>query len=1039
MNLAQFSVKNWQFMLVLFLGVAALGINSLLNMPRGEDPEFTAPQFAVVVVYPGTDARDMEELVVDPAEKRFNELDNIEHVITTVGDGLAVFRVEYQYSEDPDEKYQELVREVNALRAELPEDVFSIKINRFSPSDVNIVQVALQSEVLSDKALGNYADELKERLEKVKSLKNVEDWGYPKSTVQVSLNIEKMAQQGITLNRILGALQAENRNIPGGSVQVGARKFNVKTTGKYESLAEIRNTIIATSGLGGEPQKIIYLRDVADVSENLEDETHITRLNGHRAVLVTASQKLGENIQKVGEQINPIIDDFAKTLPLSVKLTKNFDQAASVNKRLGHFVQDFAIAILLVSLTLLPLGFRAAIVVMISIPLSLAIGLSLLNAFGFSINQLSIVGLIVALGILVDDSIVVVENIERYMRNGFSRKEAAIRATSQITLAVIGCTTTLVLAFLPLLFLPEGSGDFIRSLPMAVVTTVLASLVVSLTIVPFLSSRILKESHNPEGNIFLRALKKLISGSYSKLLHVALARPVLTLLMAGAIFGLAVSQAGRAGFGLFPASEKAQFLINVETPEGSSLSETNRVARYVESQLKTDPEIRYATTNVGKGNPRIYYNVIQRNEATNFAQFFVQLTDVEPAEKRRLIDKYRERFALYPNAKIEVKDFEQGPDQEAPIAIRVFGENLDTLRAVATRVEATLKQTPGAIYVNNPLATRKTDLRIRVNKEKAGLLGLSIADINRTIRMAVAGLTVGTFQPPDSDRDAGPDEYSIDVTLPKGRRSDASVTNQTVLNNLYVNTVRGMAVPLRQVAELEFETGTNLIKHYDKDRFVSVTAFVKTGYLVDNVYTDVLKKLDTMHFPPGFRYVAAGELESRSKSFGGLGTIILITIFGFMAVLILEFGTLKSTVIVLSVIPLGVIGAIAALLLTGNPFSFVAIIGLIALIGIEVKNSILLVDFTNQLRAEGMPLIDAIEHAGEVRFVPIVLTSLTAIGGLMPLALEGNPLYSPLAWVLIGGLISSTLLSRIVTPVVYKLLPPKVVTKAQVVNEFQTV
>ncbi|WP_394343312.1 efflux RND transporter permease subunit [Spirosoma sordidisoli] len=1012
--LSSFSVKNWQFMLVLFLGVAALGVNSLLNMPRGEDPEFVAPQFSVVVVYPGTDALDMEELVVDPAEKRFNELDNIKHVVTNVDDGVAAFRIEYEYEQNPDEKYQEIVREVNALRSELPADIFSIKILKFSPSDVNIVQVALQSEVASDKELGQYAENLREQLEKVKSLKNVSDWGYPKGVVRVSLNIEKMAQEGIPTNRVVGALQAENANVPGGSVQVGTRKFNVKTAGKYESLDQIRNTIVSTNG-----QKIVYLRDIADVSENLDDETHITRLDGHRAVLVTASQKIGENIQKVGEQINPIIDNFARSLPPHIKLTKNFDQAASVNKRLGHFVQDFVIAILLVSLTLLPLGFRAAVVVMISIPLSLAIGLTLLNALGFSINQLSIVGLIVALGILVDDSIVVVENIERYLREGYSRKEAAIRATSQITLAVIGCTTTLILAFLPLLFLPEGSGDFIRSLPMAVVMTVLASLIVSLTIVPFLSSRILKESHNPNGNIFLRALKRLISGSYSRLLHAALRKPVVTLLVALAIFGLALSQAGRAGFALFPASEKPQFLINIETPEGSSLSETNRVARYVESQLKNEPAIRHFTTNVGKGNPRIYYNIIQRNESANFSQFFVQLTDVEPAEKRAIIDTYRERFAHYPNARIEVKDFEQGPAQEAPVAIRIFGENLDTLRSVAARVETVLKQTPGTIYVNNPLANRKTDMRINVNKEKAGLLGLSIADINRTIRLAVAGLNAGTFKAPNSD-----DEYTITVTLPKGR-----ITDPTVLNNLYVNTLTGAAVPLRQVADLQFETGTSQIRHYDKDRFVTVTGFVKTGYLVDNVYTDVLQKLDAMKFPAGFRYVAAGELESREQSFGGLGTIILVTVFGFLAVLILEFGTLKSTLIVLSVIPLGIIGAIAALLLTGNPFSFVAIIGLIALIGIEVKNSILLVDFTNHLREEGMPLVEAIEHAGEVRFVPIVLTSLTAIGGLMPLALEGNPLYSPLAWVLIGGLISSTLLSRIVTPVLYKLLPPRVDVK----------
>lgn len=1025
MNLSEFSVKNWQFMLVLFLGVAALGINSLLTMPRGEDPEFTAPEFAVAVIYPGTDAISMEDLVVTPAEKRFNELDNIKHIITNVDDGLAVFRLQYQYGQDPDEKYQEVVREVNALRAELPADVFDVRINKFSPTDVSIVQLALQSEVASDAELARYATRLRKQLEKVKSLKNVRDWGYPDGIVRVSLNIDRMAQEGIPANRVLGAIQGENTTIPGGSLQIGTRRFNVKTAGAYQSLDEIRQTIVSTNG-----QKIIRLGDIAEVAMAREETTYITRLDGHRSVLLTASQKLGENISKVGQQINPVIESFTKTLPPHIKLVKNFDQAASVDKRLSRFATDFAIAILLVSLTLLPLGFRAALVVMISIPLSLAIGLSLLDLLGYSINQLSIVGLIVALGILVDDSIVVVENIERYLREGYSKREAAIRATRQITLAVIGCTTTLILAFLPLLFLPESSGDFIRSLPMAVITTVLASLLVSLTIVPFLSSRLLKHSHNPDGNIFLRALKRGISGTYSRLLDVALRHRLITLLVAAGIFGGALLLAGQLGFALFPASEKPQFLINIETPEGSSLDETNRVARYVESKLRQDRAIRHFTTNVGRGNPRIYYNVIQRNESTNFAQFFVQLYDVEPAGKRALIDHYRSLFALFPNAKIEVKDFEQGPTQEAPIAIRLFGENLDSLQATAARVEAVLARTPGTLYVNNPLANRKTDLRIRINKEKAGLLGLSIADINRTIRLAIAGLNVGAFNPPASGNDDDPSDYTISVTLPKGR-----ITDPSILNTLYVNTVTGGAVPLRQVADLQFETGTNQVRHYDKDRYVSITAFVRTGYLVDDVYGEVLQQLDKLRMPAGFRYVAAGELESREESFGGLGTIILITVFGFMAVLILEFGTLKSTLIVLSVIPLGIIGAIVALYLSSNPFSFVAIIGLIALIGIEVKNSILLVDFTNQLREGGMGVGEAIREAGEVRFVPIVLTSLTAIGGLMPLAQEGNPLYSPLAWVLIGGLVSSTLLSRIVTPVLYSLLPPRVTPRPTIADE----
>lgn len=1005
-------------MLVLFLGVTALGINSLLNMPRGEDPEFTLPQFAVVVVYPGTDALDMEKLIVDPAEKRFNELANIKHIVTNVDDGLAVIRVEYQYDQDPEEKYQEIVREVNALRTELPADIYDLHINRYSPTDVNIVQVGLLSEVASDRELGNYAEKLTSGLEKITSLKNVKEWGNAKGIVQISLNTARLAQAHIPVNQVAAALQSENTNIPAGNLQIGKRKFNVKTSGDYKSLEQIRNTIISSDG-----KSTIRLSDIAEVNFDQEEATHITRLNGHRAVLVTASQKEGENIDRVGKQINLVIEAFAKTLPAHIKLVKNFDQSATVNHRLSGFAMDFVIAILLVSLTLLPLGMRAALVVMISIPLSLAIGLTLLDVFGFSINQLSIVGLIVALGILVDDSIVVVENIERYLRNGFSKKQAAIRATSQISLAVVGCTVTLILAFLPLLFLPESAGDFIRSLPMAVVVTVFASLVVSMTIVPFLSSRILKEPHHPEGNIFMRALTKLISSSYSRVLDAALNKPVITLLVVTVIFAGALSLSGRVGFALFPASEKPQFMINIETPDGSSIQETNRISREIEGQLKKDGQIKYYTTNVGKGSPQIYYNIIPRNEAANFSQFFVQLEEMSPVEKRKLIDHYREKFALYPNAKIEVKDFEQGPLQEAPIAIRVFGENLDTLRNVASQVETLLKKTPGTIYVSNPLANRKTDLRILVNKEKAGLLGLATADINRTIRLAVAGLNVGTFKTSAVPGLSGKDDFPIKITVPK-TQTENTISEQSVLSDLYVNTVNGAAAPLAQITDLQFESGTSQIRHYDKDRFVTITAFTKTGYLLDDVYNEVIAKLDQQKLPEGFHYQAAGELESRQQSFGGLGTIILITVFGFFGVLILEFGTLKSTVIVLSVIPLGVIGAIAALLLSGNPFSFIAIIGLIALIGIEVKNSILLVDLTNQLREDGMPLEEAIRQAGEVRFVPIVLTSLTAIGGLMPLALEQNPLYSPLAWVLIGGLISSTLLSRIVTPVLYKLLPP---------------
>ena len=1011
MKWIEFSVKNYQFTLVVFLGVLALGVFSLLNMPRGEDPEFESPTFSMVAIYPGASPTDMEELVVDPIERSVSGLDDIKEITTDITDGLAVFRIDFDYSSDPDEKYQELVREVNSIRGDLPEDLYKLDINRFSPSDVNIVQFALISENAAYAELEALAEVFVEQLEKNKNLKNVTLHGAPDRKVQVYLDLARMGEQGVPVNRVLGALQSGNVNIPGGSIHVGSRKFNVKTTGTFASLEEIGQTVVFTAG-----EKIVYLKDVADIREEYDAESYLARYNGHRAVFVSAAQKPGKNISEIREDVLAQATDFEAGLPAHVDFATVFDQGESVTRRLGRFAKDFAIAIFLVLITLLPLGTRASIVVMISIPLSLAIGLSLMNMLGYTINQLSIVGMIVALGILVDDSIVVVENIERYLREGRSKRDAAIDATKQITLAVLGCTATLIFAFLPLVFLPEASGDFIRSLPMAVITSVLASMVVSLTVVPFLSSRLLREHDNPEGNIFLRALKRLIGATYSRLLDRALRRPGITLAITVAIFIGTLSLVPIVGFSLFPASDKPMFLVNVETPAGTNLYETDRITQQVEDTLLSTAGIRNFATNVGKGNPRIYYNVFQQNESSNFAQLFVQLSNEDLKEKRAIIASLRERLAGIPNAKVTVKDFEQGPPVEAPLAYRLIGDDLDTLRSLAFRLEQLVAATEGAMYVDNPLRTLPTDLRVVVNKDKAAMSGVATSDVDRMVRLGIAGLEIGNFRQADGE------EMPIRVALER----EGLAPGYEVFDHIFLTNFAGASLPLKQIASVGFETTPNQVRHFDKERFVTVSAFVQDGYNTGNINSEIEGKLAQMELPEGYRFEVAGEAESRQDSFGGLEIIILITSFGFISILLLEFRTFKSTLIVLSVIPLGVIGAILMLWATGETLSFTATIGLIALVGIEVKNSILLVDFTNQLREQGMGVEEAIREAGEVRFVPILLTSLTAIGGLTALVIEYSPLYSPLALVLIGGLISSTLLSRLVTPVMYKLLPPKI-------------
>ncbi len=1013
MKITNYAIKNYQFTLIIVLMVAALGISSILNMPRSEDPSMNAPSFPVTVIYPGTSPKDMEELVVKPLEKKIDELDDIKSIKTTINDGLAVLFVEFDYSSNVNDKYQELTREVNSLRSQLPQDIYSIEVQKVDPSSVNILQMELVSENASRDRMRKYAKGLQADLEKVEGLKEVEIEGLPDPIIRVDLKTGKMAHLKIPLTAVANALKSELANIPGGTINEGHKAFNIKTNTDFDSLAQIKNIIITGSRQGS-----VYLKDLANVYFDYAPQKHIVRLNGHRAVSVVAALKKGENITDVQKAYLPVIKKFKESLPGNLELILHFDQAENVSRRLGELGEDFLIAIGLVLLTLLPLGNRASLVVMLAIPLSLSIGVILLNLLGYSLNQLSIVGFVVALGLLVDDSIVVVENIERWMREGHSRLQATKKATGQITKAVLGCTATLIIAFMPLLFLPDESGDFIRSLPVAIIATVFGSMIVALTVVPFFSSKILRPSETEHGNLFLQYLQKGIHKTYAPLLDKGLKHPVVTLIIAAIIFGGALLLIPVIGMSLFPSSEKPQFLVDVTAPLQSNLSYTDSVMHKLEEELKENPAVQYYTSNVGKGNPQIYYNVLQENEHSNFGEIFVQLKpDVNADEKRAIIEQLREKWTPFEGAKVEVKDFQQGTPMAAPVEVKLLGDNLDTLRLLASRVEDMLVATNGTMYVKDPVRNLKSDIAVHLDKAKAQSLGVPSVNVSRAVRMAIAGMPVGVFTDPNEDNK----DYNILLTT-----AHPAYPDLTVFNKIYVNNIQGEAIPLNQIADLKLETSPVSIKHLNKIRTVSVTSFVRKGFLTDEVNQEVIDKMKQFKLPEGYRYQMGGEVEGRSASFHGFTNIILVASFLFIAVLLLQFGTFKSVFIVLSVIPLGIVGAVIALMITGHTLSFVATIGLIALAGIEVKNTILQVDFTNELREQGMPLIEAVEKAGEARFLPIILTTMTAIGGLIPIALSSNPLISPLAIVMIGGLISSTLLSRIVTPVMYKLMPPKI-------------
>lgn len=1009
-KISGFFVRNWQFTLVLFGLLAMMGLNTFQHIPRAEDPDFPIPFAVITVVMPGADPADMEKLIVKPIEDAVNGLDDLENIASRAEDGVASISVQFSWSvPDPDKSYDDVVREINALRERLPAGIQVLQVDKFRSSLTNTVQVALVSETASARELEDVAKDLRDAIDRAAGVRETKIWGLPASEVRVAVNFGRLTALQIPVTAVANAIGAESSDIPGGPIHSGARRFNIKTTGGYKSLQQISDTVIGSYG-----GRNVRVGDVADVTWAQEEAGHLAWYNGKRAVFVTANQKNEQNVFEMRNAVYKVLDDFEKRLPSDIKLERGFDQSVAVGERLGHLYRDFAIAVGLVIITLLPLGPRASLIVMVSIPLSLAIGLSLMDFTGFSLNQLSIAGFVLALGLLVDDSIVVVENIERHIREGKGRLEAAIAATSQISVAVVGCTAVLLFAFLPLLSLPEGAGKFTRSLPVAVVFTIIASLFVSLTIIPFLSSRLLSNKSHPEGNIVLRVVMGGIHKIYRPLLHRALAWPKTAVYGALAMCFASTALIPLIGFSLFPPADSKQFLVQIETPQGTGQEETKKALNYVEQVLRKHSEIGFIMSNLGHSNPQIYYNVRSNDTRSNMAEVFTELSHYDEVETPKLMDDLRADFAKYPGAQIILRIFQNGPPIEAPVAVRVVGPDLAVLKDLSQRTARIMEDTPGVRDVTNPMRLDRTDLNLGINTEKAAMVGVAPGAIDRIVRLSIVGEAAGVY------RESNGEQYNITVRLPLDAHHSLDDLKQ-----IYVPAANGSSVPLGLLTNPHLEIGPSRIERYNRERQVTITAYNKTGYNTAKITDEIFKRLQDQPLPPGYRFSKGGEAEAAAKSFAGLTNAFLVAMFGILAVLILEFRSFRATLVVAGVIPLGLFGGIIALLFSGYTLSFTAVIGFVALVGIEIKNSILLVDFTNQLRKAGTPLIEAIEKASEIRFLPVLLTSATAVGGLLPLALGGSGLYSPLAWVIIGGLLSSTFLSRLITPTMYLLLAPE--------------
>ena len=550
-------------------------------------------------------------------------------------------------------------------------------------------------------------------------------------------------------------------------------------------------------------------------------------------------------------------------------------------------------------------------------------------------------------------------------------------------------------------------------MPVTVVLTLLASLLIALSLTPLMASRFFPVNAKKEPKL-LQWIERLAQGPYARSLAAALGRPWLILIVSVAMFVGSLQLLPLVGVSMFPKADKAMVLVNIDAPENASFEQTKSLAMDIEDILNRYPQVVSVTTNIGKGNPRIFYNEVPKRQVPSYAQLLVQLESGDDRYRGEFVSSVREDFAAFAGAKVTVKEMLQGPPYEAPISIRVLSDDLTLLRKQAELVSQTMEEIEGVVSVDNPLAHRKIDMYVNINREKAAMLGVPINAIDQAIRASLVGVNAGQF------RDESGEDYPI---LVKSLGKTQPQVGE--FENMMVRSTNGALVPLTQLASFELHDALARLQHHNTERMSRVTSDVAPGYQAEAVTNQLIVQLDKLDWPDGVSYQVGGEQEKRKESFGGMGQVVLVALMGIFAVLVLQFKSFSQPAIIFAAIPFAMTGSILALLFTGNTFSFTALVGLTSLVGIVVNNSIILVDYANQLRRGGHKLKDAVIESAVTRLLPIILTTLTTIGGLLPLTLGNSSMWAPMGWSIIGGLVVSTVLTLFVVPVLYMLFTPK--------------
>jgi HAE1 family hydrophobic/amphiphilic exporter-1 len=1009
-GLSGVAVRRPVFTAMMMFGLIVLGIFGFRRLPIDEFPDVDIPIVAVQTVYPGASPETIEREVTRRLEEAFNTVEGVDRITSNSLEGVSSVLVEFELERNGDLASQDIRARIDQVRRELPQDIEAPVVLKFDPAAQPILSLALSSGTLTVPELTTLADEtIRRRLESVSGVGQVQIAGGLEREIRVNLLPERMQAVGISAQDVMGALGRQNLEVPAGRVERGTGEQLVRVTGRITDPAQFNDIIVATRG-----GMTVRLSDVARVEDATEEERSIAMVDDRRAVSLDVLKVSGANTVDVADGVKEAMEKLRTELPAGAQLTMVRDNSINIRQSVDDVIHELVLgAILTVIVVMLFLNdWKATAITSLALPVSVISAFMLMDALGFTLNVLTLMGLSLSIGILVDDAIVVIENIVRHREHGEGYFTAARRGTSEIFLAVMATTLSIVAVFVPVAFMGGIIGRFFYQFGMTVAFAVLVSLFVSFTLTPMLSAWWGVDPHDPSaggGN----PVNRVIAGfnrwfdrgadRYRGVIGWALGHRKSTIGLAVLAFFSTFMLFPLIGGGFMPEQDQSAFNVSFETPEGSSLSYSAQKAAEIDAALRSLDGVDFTYTTVGAG-------VTGTVTAGNVYVDLVPGSEREKSQQELMVDARAKLSSLF-GATIVVGEAGGLGGPQQPLQVNLRGPDVTQLVALSEQVAERMRAIPGIADVQTSLGAPRPEFRIDVNRDLANELGLDVGQVSGAVRPLLAGQTATTWEDPSGE------ERDVVVQLAPERR-----TSLESITSLPIATSDGATVPLGQVARVAEGVAPAQIDRQDLERVGTVGASVTPEISISEASTAITAALADMQLPAGYTVTLGGETEQLQETMGFVLESILLAVILIFLILASQFESFTQPFAIMLSLPLSLIGVLLALLLTDDTFNMMSMIGVIMLMGLVTKNAILLVDNANERRQAGTERKTALIEAGRVRLRPIVMTTMAMIFGMLPIAIgmgEGGGFRAPMARAVIGGLITSTLLTLVVVPVAY--------------------